>query len=112
MKHEASSYVRLALAEYLLCHSAVFESRQRLQADLGLNELDLLLISIRLEERLQIRLPSELLSKVETVGALERLVSFRTTEARQPEPESARAYRQELKSELRYTAEARRRTGS
>lgn len=75
--------VRTLLARHLDVAAEVFEDEQHLEHDLGLDPLDLVLVSIRLEEMEQAEFPVAALERVSTVGGLTKLVgAWREANAR------------------------------
>ncbi|MBS2011663.1 MAG: hypothetical protein JST00_02020 [Deltaproteobacteria bacterium] len=66
--------VRRAIAAHLEMAQDEIEAQQSLEDDLGLDPLDLVLITLRLEEDVGVEFPVALLETVKTVGDLEDLV--------------------------------------
>jgi acyl carrier protein len=66
--------ITLALAEHLDVDPLAIEGSQDLENDWGLDALDLVLLAIRIEDRLEIRVPLARLETARTVGDLERVV--------------------------------------
>ena len=70
MNHACRETVVVALANHLQVDPLAIEISQRLEADWGLDALDVVLVSLRLEELLDVEIPLSDLQEVETVADL------------------------------------------
>ena len=75
-----SSVVRVALANHLKCHPSMIRVGQRLERDLDLTPLELVLVALEVEELEGVHVPPSELTGLETVGDL--LSLFARTAAR------------------------------
>lgn len=99
MIDSCESMIRRALAERLSLHPSAIRAEHRLEEDLGLDPLDLVLIVLDVTDELRKVMAFESLAEVRTVGQLVSLVRRSPTEAdpfEDDEPRGARSRRSAL----------------
>ena len=90
MKYSFGSFVRHAIATHLGLPDECVEPAQRLREDLGLFPLDVVLVTLSMEDVAGIGFPVERLDSVRTVEELSQLL-WACRSAVAPEPRSLRA---------------------
>ena len=73
MEYSFGNFVRQAIARHLAMPASCIEPSQRLREDLGLFPLDLVLVTLSLEEVSNARFPVE---RLDTVYTVEELTAF------------------------------------
>ncbi len=93
MNDSSESTIRRALAERLSLHPSAIRAEHRLEEDLGIDPLDLVLIVLDVTDELRKVMAFESLAEVRTVGQLVSLVRRSPTEADPLEDDGPRGAR-------------------